>query len=292
MTETIDLNNSNDFIVNKIIQNKPFMICRVSDNITKLSIYYSIHKTIHPHFKQFAETHDGIYAKNDSELVLYSKMYINTLKNMDGFACFPKLYTQTQNIIINSFNIQKERILKNRILEPFYLLEEQREQIPWTHYLKDKKVLIISPFIETFKKQMENGFSFFGEDDDRRIWDEKQQFLFYKAYNTLYGNHIHNNWFETFSKMCEDIKELDFDIALLSCGGYGLPLCNFIRSKLGKSSIYVGGCLQLLFGVYGKRWINHYIIGKLICKEGSKWIRPSVNERLPNYQKVEGGCYW
>ena len=29
---------------------------------------------------------------------------------------------------------------------------------------------------------------------------------------------------------------LDFDIALLGCGGYGLPLCNYIKKSLKKMS--------------------------------------------------------
>ena len=53
--------------------------------------------------------------------------------------------------------------------------------------------------------------------------------------------------------MCEDIKYINFDIALLGCGGYGLPLCHFIKTKLNKSAIYIGGGLQLLFGVFGGR---------------------------------------
>ena len=168
------------------------------------------------------------------------------------------------------------------------------ETKPWTHYLKDKKVLIVSSFVDTFKKQLERGFKFFGINDDRYIWDKDQEFVFYKCYNTLYNNNIHKNWFETFKIMCNDIKKLNFDIALLSCGGYGLPLCNYINDKLGKTSIYIGGALQLYFGVYGNRWINdkHPIVTRLIKEEGNLWVRPDDNEKPTNYNKVEGGCYW
>ena len=39
--------------------------------------------------------------------------------------------------------------------------------------------------------------------------------------------------------MCQEIKKLDFDIALLGCGGYGLPLCNFIKKDMDKSHYIV-----------------------------------------------------
>ena len=57
---------------------------------------------------------------------------------------------------------------------------------------------------------------------------------------------------------------MDFDIALLGCGCYGHPLCDFIRNELNKSAIYVGGGLQLLFGVMGKRWLERQDWQKII----------------------------
>ena len=91
--------------------------------------------------------------------------------------------------------------------------------------------------------------------------------------------------------MCDEISKIDFDIALLGCGGYGLPLCNFIKEKLNKSAIYVGGGLQLLFGVMGSRWDNDFW-NELIKKHNIKFIRPSGNEICNNLQTIENGCYW
>ena len=193
-------------------------------------------------------------------------------------------------------HISPNKILYSRTLEPYYILDKDLTDhtVPWTHHLHGKKVLIISPFVETFKNQLDRGFTFFGSTDNRRVWKQNQQFVFYKTFNTLSNNHPHKNWFETFNIMCDDIKKLDFDIALLSCGGYGLPLCDFIYDKLGKSSIYVGGALQLLFGVYGNRWIKdkHPIVTRLINEPNNMWVRPSIAERPNNFNNVEGGCYW
>ena len=92
--------------------------------------------------------------------------------------------------------------------------------------------------------------------------------------------------------MCNDIKKLEFDIALLGCGGYGLPLCNYINKDLKKSAIYIGGGLQLLFGVMGKRWENNDMWKKIIADNDCKFIRPSGDEIMPNNTRIEGGCYW
>ena len=109
--------------------------------------------------------------------------------------------------------------------------------------------------------------------------------LFYKSYNTSAGNHIHSNWEETLNIMKEDIKNIDFDIALISCGGYGLLLGDFIK-ELGKGAIYVGGGLQLQFGVMGKRWEHNEMF-----LQSQKWIRPSKDELPPHPERIEGGCY-
>ena len=108
-----------------------------------------------------------------------------------------------------------------------------------------------------------------------------------------YINHyIHNNWLETFTIMCNDIEKLEFDIALLGCGGYGLPLCNFIKTKMNKSSIYIGGGLQLLFGVMGHRWINRDDWKKIIKENNTNFVFPSENEKLDNKNTIENSAYW
>ena len=51
------------------------------------------------------------------------------------------------------------------------------------------------------------------------------------------------------------IKDVDFDIALIGAGAYGLPLTLYCKS-LGKMALQTGGATQTLFGIMGKRWEN------------------------------------
>jgi hypothetical protein len=61
---------------------------------------------------------------------------------------------------------------------------------------------------------------------------------------TQAGNHKNIDWQENYKNLCNEIDNYDdkYDIALISCGGYGMLVSDYIFSK-GKSSIYVGGCL-------------------------------------------------
>lgn len=272
------LSKSNQMLKEKINEGKPFIVARMSDNCTKLALYKNLN------YAKSCSVYDGIYFKKREDIILYITKYNESLKNSDFIASFNGLCKKEEDIYFKRHPHIKK--LYSRIVEPFYVCLENEE--PWSLHLYGKKVLIINPFVNSFQKQLENGFQFFR---DKNIFHPEQKFVFYKSYQTSAGNHLHSSWAETFEIMKEDIRKLDFDIALLGCGGYGMPLCDFIKSELGKSAIYSGGGLQLLFGVKGKRWINHSVIGKLI-KENGKFISPSGDEIMKNKDKVEGGCYW
>lgn len=129
--------------------------------------------------------------------------------------------------------------------------------------------------------------------DGRRVFLEGQEFVFYKAFMTHGGNSQHRSWIETYKIMMADISKIDFDVAILGCGGYGVPLCGYIKKQPGKSAIYIGGGLQLMFGVMGGRWENGEFWKSRIL-EGAKFVRPSTNEQLPEgaNNRIENGCYW
>ena len=298
-----DLSLSNNKVIKLIKSNKPFSIARLG----AIESYYSTQWTKSNgkhlgtrHFLRPLVRNAGIYlgikktgmynneiSPDYDKLKIYCKKYHDAIKTCDLMAIFPKgknyfgLYSNS----IFFKNKYKLDIITHKCLEPFYQIDNNIK--PWTHELIGKKVLIINPFVESFKKQ-EKKFKMFKETD---IFLKNQEFKYYKTFNTAAFNYIHSSWVETFMIMCNDIKNIDFDIALLGCGGYGLPLCNYIKNTLNKSAIYIGGGLQLLFGVMGKRWEKHETIQKII-KDNNGFIRPSKNEIIKNKEEIENGCYW
>lgn len=159
----------------------------------------------------------------------------------------------------------------------------------WVSKLKGKRILIISPFAEQMKLQLEQGVlpQLFGEP----AYFEDCTFIFVKAPLTLAGNHAGVDWRERFAELKAAVASAnEFDIALAGCGGYGMPICHYIYKELGRSAIYIGGCLQLFFGIYGERWLSSSSVKKYIEKNPSAWVRP--DERPANLQNVERGCYW
>ena len=275
------LYSGNEVIKKLILKNEPFSITRLGCAISAISRIYLENDIIDNYQKKIIQSHDGIYWNNEEDIIKYIQYYTNAIKKSDYLASFERIYTREQNYFIKNYDL---KTIHSRVLEPFYI-----DKDPWSLYLSGKKVLIINPFVESFKKQMHNGFRIF---KDREIFKTGQKFVYYKPFNCLAGNRPHKDWFETFEAMCKDIKEIEFDIALLGCGGYGLPLCDYIKTHLKKSAIYVGGGLQLLFGVMGCRWEKNKMWEKIIRENNCKFIRPSGEEIIKGNEQIEDSCYW
>lgn len=281
----LNLELSNKYLIKLIQKDKPFMITRVGIGAeTYISAIYKITNKIERSLIYSLNNNNGIYASNENQIINWCGHYIKSIEESNALATWENAVVKEQTIL------KPDGIpsIHTRVLEPFYLCSENIK--PWSHYLQGKKILIISPFVESIKSQNETNFQLFS--DDRRIFLDDQEFVYYKAYNTSAGNHAHDNWGETFDIMCDEISKLDFDVALLGCGGYGLPLCRYIKKSLNKSVIYIGGGLQMVFGVMGKRWEQSEYWKKMIQIHNPKLIRPSGDEVLKNCHKVENACFW
>ena len=155
----------------------------------------------------------------------------------------------------------------------------------WNCYLKDKKVLVIHPFEASIKSQYSRRELLF---EDERILP-RFELKTIKAVQTIAGNvdERFNDWFEAYDYMKRQMNETDFDVALIGCGSYGMPLA-IEAKRMGKTAIHCGGSLQLLFGIKGARWDKS--IGPDVYNK--YWIRPLPEDNVLGQQKVEGGCYW
>ncbi len=160
---------------------------------------------------------------------------------------------------------------------------------PWTSLLKGKKVLVVHPFVESIRHQYEN--------NRERIWKDPNvlpefgELLTLKAVQSIADakEQPYDNWFDALEDMENKISKIDFDIALIGCGAYGMCLAAYIK-RLGKTAVHLAGWTQMLFGVYGARWIDQQ--PKFAKYINEYWVRPSADERPKGAEKIEGGAYW
>ena len=275
---------SNKIIIEQIKQNTPFFVGRIAG--VELYLAYHIANNIQGiDFKYYInqlQNNAGIYTESIESLKDYSEQLIKSyidctqIAEWDG-GVYDATGISQEYIKSITPNIPK---IHYRALEPYYFKES------WDTELSGKRVLIIHPFMETFKKQIRNLQNIFPD----RNWFNECQFDFLKPPVTLAGNHNNIDWKIYYNQLKESVKKAgDFDIALVACGGYGMLICDYIFTELNKSVIYVGGALQLFFGVIGRRWFENKEIMALVNDE---WIRPLKSDKPLQHEKVEKGCYW
>lgn len=160
---------------------------------------------------------------------------------------------------------------------------------PWTSVLKNKKVLVIHPFVESIARQYEKRKFLFDNPD---VLPDFEDLFLIKAVQSIAGNGVTSgnaSWFEALQHMKDQMSKCEYDIALVGCGAYGMHLAAHAK-RMGKIGIHMAGWTQMLFGIYGNRWLidqpqySRYI--------NEYWVRPSDKEKPINADVIENGCYW
>jgi hypothetical protein len=264
-------NESNDIISELLKNNNNFLISRVGlGGETIVSAFKISNQQIPKEGIYWFYNNAGFYGEPNFDR--FSTLYGDACKNSDLHAYwnYPGFIEMEDLLVPNE-----------KVLIDISSLESFRFDNPWTKHLKGKKILIINPF----KTEIDNQLKI-----RDKLWDNKNilpdaEYITYKSIQSIGGEGPHKNWYESFDIMCDDISKIDFDVAMIGCGSYGLPISNHIK-KMGKSAIYIGGGLQLYFGIKGKRWDNSPDVTKFY---NDHWIRP---EKTKNSDNVEGGCYW
>lgn len=298
--EQINTKYGDDFIELLLNTNNNYLISRVGS--VELNACHGEHLVKFPSntliqtknsIDQYCRKNAGFYyvkptLENGNQLIERDVFYIFQNKYLN--CMFQSNYILIYNFHLDGYNTLYKSVFDKLNSKVFY--EELDFYLLLLEYYTNKlnkKVLIVSNFTESMKKQLQNYKQIFPNYNIKT-----ENFVFYNSYQTIEGNTPHNNWYETYKVMEEDIGKFDFDYVFLGCGCYGLPLSNFIHKKMNKSVFYIGATIQLLFGIIGKRWYDRlknpkYWIHKYY---NDMWIKPSDEEIPKNFQNVEGGCYW
>lgn len=295
--------NDNDiireYIHGKLESNKKFIIPRVSGIENNFAVFVSIYSQCAPNDKRYIESYlknvsktmknnAGIMLSNLNSISSYSKLYLDAFENCELFCgwemngvCYPHI-KDSHDYIKKRFAAKK--MVWSYALDVFHYINSN----PWTHALKGKRILIVSPFEESILKQLPHRKKIYGGVD---LFPDCT-FITIKPPITQ-GDEKSREFLEELSdfyKRFDKLKEL-YDVALLSCGGYGNLICNHIFTVHEKSAIYMGGTLQMAFGILGRRWLlERPDIVRLYMNE--YWTRTKDTEKPKGHENIEGGCYW
>ena len=152
--------------------------------------------------------------------------------------------------------------------------------------MKGKTVLIVNPFSKTIEEQYKTARD---KHFPNPLVLPDFNLKTYKCVQSIAGSKTQfASWVEAYEHMCDELSKIEFDIAIVGAGAYGLPLCAHIKS-IGKKAIHMAGAIQILFGIKGLRWKEHEIISKFY---NEYWTTVPEEDTPTNYRQIEGGCYW
>ena len=219
----------------------------------------------------------GFFPRQQEQVMAFGDLMEESCRQVDLLAIWGTL--PMENYVLHRHVPQAKRCYLSG-LEPFFA-----EQ-PWTLSWEGKQVLVIHPFEESVRLQYGRKEEF----QQHMKWLPEFTLKTLKAVQTIAGtkDSRFENWFEALDWMEQEAMKEEFDIAIIGCGAYGLPLAARLKAH-GRQAIHLGGAAQLLFGIRGARWDNHEIISRLF---NESWVRPSEEEKPAGASQVEGACYW
>lgn len=280
--DLLSLERANDLIYNSLVSNKPFVMGRFGETEARatadgLGIKYGAKTKAEKKRLDTLFNNAGVFPYGQ-EMEIRFAQYMEQMINRIDILCVWETFMQ--DFLINEYTSDDINLVPLKSAEPYYV------QNPWSYGLKGKKVLVIHPFTESIEHQYKNNDKLF--ENKNILPDFELKTL--KAVQTIAGqkDERFNDWFEALDYMYNQAMEIDFDVAIIGCGAYGLPLAIRLKES-GKQAIHMGGATQILFGIKGKRWDNHPYISKLY---NDYWIRPNDNEKPKKSSNVESGCYW
>jgi hypothetical protein len=297
-----DADIASKLIYDKLMSKEPCMIARFgATELMTLVNYLGVHKegkkSIFKHIQ--GKELDWWWNKNClRQMQQWSGFFPPTVEKIEQF-CELMIADINEVDILGSW-LANEKHFKNELLNiprvHLLLLEPYWSKFPWTKALKGKNILVVHPFAELIEQQY--------KDKRVNLFDNSEILPTFnlqtiKAVQSLGGETTDfQDWFEALDWMKKEIDKCEYDICLLGCGAYGFPLAAYIKRQ-GKKAFHLGGALQLLFGIKGKRWENpnygvlwHVPSGYYLSLMNNYWIKPG-DKFKPENPNLEGdGCYW
>jgi len=279
-------------ILEKNKANQKYFVGRLSGNETRLTGLMVSNLRPEESLLQNMLFVAGIQFKSIQDIKDYIKLYNQAISKCSILGVWDAaMYNQAiqyYNFIDKMYPSIKR--IASHALEPFYYMDDKNYNFP--ELFKDKKILIISSHKNTIDNQIQKNNQ--AKVFKKQIFHETSLFYVYKPSQQNAGNHDTNAWNHHFNTMKNELKSLketlfDFDIALVSAGGFGMIVSEYIYSQLDSSVIYIGGPLQLYFGINGGRWKTNDTIK---ASQNQYWTQVIDKDRPKDPGLCENSSYW
>ena len=240
------------------------------------------------HMLDRIERHAGVWPATTESIDAWAKEYVNGLPLLDAAAAgwFKPLAHEELEMMAKL--APEATLMPLRALEPYYV----EPRLRWSAALAGKKVAVVTSFAATAQGQI-----------GKRLWDFQESLLpsttEWSFIRSGYCPSVAgsspcgwpegiNSWQGAVEYLVDAVRFTGASVALIGCGGIGMLVAARLR-RIGVSAIVMGGAVQVLFGIRGRRWQTHPVIGDFWTTD---WAAPSEEETPDAARLIEGGCYW
>lgn len=288
-----------EYILSKWKENKPFLIPRIAWTETLIAILAMNCKkrrevpaewrNMISDIIQKGKANAGIKISSMDSMIRYSEAYLESfeLSEMYGgweeWGYYRKSVADQYDYIIQNY---PREMIWSSVYDIFHYIHGP-DPI-WSFALEGKRVLFITSVADSIQEKIDHRKDIYGVDlfPNCTILTIKPPFT--------HGNNPSQEFNLELDAFYQRLDNLSgqYDIALVAAGGYGNLICSYIYKNHHKSAIYVGGILQMYWGILGKRWINDRPDIIKMFVNNDHWTYPKESEKPDGYQKIENACYW
>ncbi len=235
------------------------------------------------------EKHAGIFPMNrDGTLGRWRAAAIAATKAADVLAAgwYEPLRKRETEFLVKEY--VHARLIGLRDLEPYYVPYYQQ----WTRLLEGHKVAVLTSFAQSAAEQIVKAEEIWGS---HGVLPRTCDWAFLQTGHPPCLAQGLNEWpagiwsWEDAVEFCvARVIRSGARFCLIGCGGIGMIVAHRLKER-GIICIVLGGAIQVLFGIKGRRWEKHDVISKFW---NDAWVWPKLTETPRGASQIEGGCYW
>jgi hypothetical protein len=229
----------------------------------------------------------GVFPADPDFYLKFNEFYMPHVRNLD---CLGIFYRPWELEIIKHYKLtNKVTYFQNQQVDLDGPSIEGQCYLP---LFRDRKLLLVCPFAAILKERATRVI-FEG------VWSRagKKKWFHPTSVDALefpygFSEETHGSYSDAiglFDHITSELHKRDFDVALIGAAGLAIPIASYVKS-MGKIGLDLGGHLQVLFGVLGKRhkrWGCEALNSNEWCIDMPPRYRPKEAAEV-----CDRGAYW
>jgi hypothetical protein len=269
---------------NFIESSDPKLVVRLGFTEARILESYLSNEEISAVTRVQAWTGAGVWPPTVKTAGVFARQYLDSLTSAHLIGVFEGMRVPNLLQTLGASNPKQKRTNAS-YFDPFHRINQESEN--WLTSVSNKRILIVHPMAKSIQLQRDrlNGL--------HRSLDFSPASVETFIPPMTNGLKVSLKSFDDHLKyssqaLREKIRNYKTSLLILGAGSYGVPLAKVGYSE-GVTSLHIGGCLQLLFGIMGRRWAQFEEVKNQMT---GQWLRALLESPPFGSFLIEKSTYW